>query len=148
MPRTTALPAEIAGTLVNPKGMAKKMTANVAGGVVGGMAGRLATGAAVGHPYAGVPAVPDFGRVGYLAVDAERVVLAKTRTGAFKMKVTDEILVSAPRAAVAEARLESNRSVSHLTIAMRDGAVWEFDVPRANRSAAEALLRELGGVIA
>jgi hypothetical protein len=49
--------AEIAGTLVNPRGMAKKMTASVAGGVAGGVAGRVAVGTAMGSAYDGVPDV-------------------------------------------------------------------------------------------
>ena len=52
---------QVAGTLVNPKGMTKKMTASVAGGVVGNVAASLATGPA----YAGAPEVPHFGRVAY-----------------------------------------------------------------------------------
>jgi hypothetical protein len=136
---------EIAGTLVNPKGMAKKMTASVAGGVTGGVAGRIAVGVAVGSAYAGVPDVPPFGRVGYVAASEHEVALVKTKTGAFRMKVTDEVLARAPRSALATVRLDRGRTLSHLTIAFTDGPVWEFDVPRANRASAEALVRALGG---
>ena len=94
---TAALGApEIAGTMVNPKGMTKKVTASVAGGVVGGIAGTFAAGMATGGAYAGAPEVPNFGRVGYVAASADSVALVKTKSGAFKMKVTDESLATRP----------------------------------------------------
>jgi hypothetical protein len=137
--------AEIAGTLVNPRGMAKKMTASVAGGVAGGVAGRIAVGAAMGSAYDGVPDVPPFGRVGYIAASEHEVALVKTKTGALRMKVTDEVLARAPRSALAAVRLDRGGVLSQLTIAFTDGRVWEFDVPRANRASAEALARALSG---
>jgi len=133
---------EIAGTLVNPKGMARKMTAKVAGGVVGGVAGQAATGVAVGGSYDGVPDVPSFGRVGYVAASADEIALVKTRTGAFRMKVTHQVLARAPRRAIVDVDLDRG-ILSHLRIAFADGTVWEFDVPRANRRTAEGLVRAL-----
>ena len=56
---------QVAGTLVNPKGMTKKMTASVAGGEVAGVVGNVAASLATGPAYAGAPEVPHFGRVAY-----------------------------------------------------------------------------------
>jgi hypothetical protein len=61
------------------------------------------------------------------------------------MKVTDEVLARAPRSALAAVRLDRGGVLSQLTIAFTDGRVWEFDVPRANRASAEALVQALGG---
>ncbi|MBX5443282.1 MAG: hypothetical protein IRZ32_17370 [Solirubrobacteraceae bacterium] len=133
---------EVAGTFVNPAGMARKMTAKVAGGVVGGVAGAAATGVAVGGSYDGVPDVPSFGRVAYVAASADEIAIVRTRTGAFRMKITDEVLARAPRSAIAGVELDKG-VLSHLRIAFADGAVWAFDVPRANRRTAEALVRAL-----
>ena len=52
---------------------------------------------ATGGAYAGAPEVPNFGRVGYVAASADSVALVKTKSGAFKMKVTDESLATVPR---------------------------------------------------
>ena len=70
---------EIAGALVNPKGMTKKMTAKVAGQVVGGVAGSLAVGLRTGGSYDGVPDVPDFGRVGYVTCSESEIALLRTK---------------------------------------------------------------------
>ena len=83
---------EIAGSLVNPKGFTKKVTASTAGSQLGGAIGSMAAGVIAG-PASGSPAeTPSFGRVGYIAVSENEVALVKTKSGAFKMKVTDEVL--------------------------------------------------------
>jgi hypothetical protein len=135
----------LAGTLVNPKGMTKKVTASVAGGVVGGVAGNLAAGLATGPAYAGAPQVPNFGRVGYVAASADDVALVKTKTGAFKMKVTDEVLASVPRSEIASSELDQGTLLSHLTIVFTNGVRWEFDVPKAGKKTAQQLVTALGG---
>jgi len=70
---------EVAGTLVNPKGYVKKTVARVAGGEVAGLVGSTAT--ALLSRDRRVPDLPDFGRVGYLAVSANDIALIKTKTG-------------------------------------------------------------------
>ena len=67
---------EIAGTLVNPKGLMKKSVARVAGREVAGLVGSVAAGLAAGD--AGAPDVPDFGRVGYVAVTETDVAVVNT----------------------------------------------------------------------
>ncbi|HET8977050.1 MAG TPA: hypothetical protein VFN87_02770 [Solirubrobacteraceae bacterium] len=135
----------VAGTFVNPKGMAKKMTASVAGGQVGGIAGSLATGAIAGRNSGAAQAVPNFGRVGYLAVTDTEVALLGTRTGAFKMKIGDKVLARAPRAEITSAELDQGALLSHLTIGFLNGASWQFDVPRQAKKPAQAVARALGG---
>ena len=117
-----------AGTLVNPKGMTKKMTASVAGGA-----------------YAGAPEVPNFGRVGYVGVNANELALVKTKSGAFKMKVTDEVLASAPRSDIAASELDQGKMLSHLKIEFTNGVTWEFDIPKMAKKTAQELVSELGG---
>jgi hypothetical protein len=68
---------EIAGTLVNPRGYMKRAVARTAGREVAGLVGSLAAGLAT-REHAGVPDLPDFGRVGYVAVSATEVAVVKT----------------------------------------------------------------------
>jgi hypothetical protein len=143
---STALGApEIAGTMVNPKGMTKKVTASVAGGVVGGVAGNLAAGLATGPAYQGAPEVPSFGRVAYVAASADDLALVKTKSGMLKMKVTDEVLARVPRAELASTVLDQGTLLSHLTITFTNGVVWEFDIPKAAKKTAQGLVKALGG---
>ncbi|HET8754888.1 MAG TPA: hypothetical protein VFM58_02705 [Solirubrobacteraceae bacterium] len=134
-----------AGTLVNPKGMTKKVTASVAGGEIAGVAGNLAANLATGGAYAGAPAVPSFGRVAYVGVNASELALVKTKSGAFKMKVTDEVIASVPRADVTAAELDQGKMLSHLKIGFSNGVTWEFDIPKMAKKTAVELVTELGG---
>jgi hypothetical protein len=136
-----------AGTLVNPKGMTKKVTASVAGGEIAGVAGNLAANLATGGPYAGAPEVPSFGRVAYVGANAEDVAIVKTKSGAFKMKVTDEVLASVPRSEITSAELDQGAMVSHLKIVFANGVTWEFDVPKMAKKTAKELVTELGGTL-
>jgi hypothetical protein len=135
---------ELAGSLVNPKGMTKRVTASVAGGVAGGLVGGMAARAAVGDVYAGGSDVPAFGRVGYLAVTEGEIALIKTKTGLMKMKVTDEVLARVPRSEIASVGWDGGMMLSHLTITFTDGGVWEFDVPKASKKTAEGVVKALG----
>jgi hypothetical protein len=133
---------EIAGTLVNPKGYAKKAIARTAGREVAGLVGDLAAGRAARDK--GVPDVPDFGRVGYLAVSATEVALVKTKYG-WKMTPTDEALARAPRSEVASVEWDEGRLISHLKLSFAGGQVWEFDVPKSDKKTAKAVVGALGG---
>ena len=134
---------EIAGTFVNPKGMTKKVTASVAGGQIAGVAGNLAAGLATGPAYAGAPDVPEFGRVAYVAVSADEIAIVKTKSGMLKMKVSDEVLARVPRSEIASAELDEGRLLSHLKIVFANGVTWEFDIPKANKKSAQALVQAL-----
>src|SRR5207302_2312214 len=72
---------ELAGTLVNPKGLTKKMTAATAGAQIGGAVGSLAAGVIAGRGSGGAAEVPSFGRVGYVAVSGDEVALVNTKAG-------------------------------------------------------------------
>lgn len=135
----------LAGTLVNPKGMTKKVTASVAGGEIAGVAGNLAANLTTGGPYSGAPEVPNFGRVGYVGVSTGEIALVKTKSGAFKMKVTDEVLASAPRSDVASVELDQGKLLSHLKIEFTNGVAWEFDIPKMAKKTAQEFVTTLGG---
>ena len=134
---STALAApQIAGTLVNPRGLTARATARTAGAFAAGMA--------LGDYCAGAPEVPHFGRVGFLAVSADDLALVKTRTGTLRMRVTDEVLARVPRSAISAVALEEGRILSRLTIAFANGLTWEFDIPTMAKRTAEELVRALG----
>ena len=137
----------IAGTFVNPKGLAKKMTASVGGGQIGGIAGSLATGAIADRSSGAAQDVPSFGRVGYLAVTATEVALLGTKTGALKMKIGNNVLARAPRAEVTSAELDEGVLLSHLTVEFSNGARWQFDVPRQGKKSAREVARALDGTV-
>jgi hypothetical protein len=137
---------ELAGTLVNPKGLAKKLTKAAAAGVVGGAAGAFAN-RMVSDPYAGAPDVPEFGRVGYVTVSADEIALLKTKTGAIKMKVTDEVLVRVSRSEITSADLDKGALLSHLRIDFSNGVSWEFDVPKGGKKTALKVIEALGGSV-
>lgn len=124
--------------------MTKKVTASVAGGQVAGVAGNLAAGLATGPAYAGAAAVPDFGRVAYVAASADEIAIVKATSGMLKMKVSGEVLARVPRSEIASAELDEGRLLSHLKVAFSNGTVWEFDVPKANKKSAQNLVRALG----
>jgi hypothetical protein len=138
---------QVAGTLVNPKGMTKKMTASVAGGEVAGMAGNLAAGLATGPAYAGAPDVPNFGRVAYVAASDRELALVKTKTGAFSMKLTDQVLARVPRSDIASSELAQGALLSKLKIVFANGVTWEFDIPKQAKKTAQGLVTALGGAL-
>jgi hypothetical protein len=131
---------ELAGTLVNPKGLMKKTVARTAGREVAGLVGSLAASAATRER--GAPELPSFGRVGYVAVSADEVALLKTRTG-WKMHPTDEVLARAPRSELASAELDEGRMLSHLRLRFINNELWEFDIPRSDKKTARAVVAAL-----
>ncbi len=131
---------EIAGTLVNPKGYAKKTVARVAGREVAGLVGSVTAGLAAGD--AGAPDLPAFGRVGYVTVSEADVMVLKTKTG-WKMTPTEEVVVRASREELASVDWDEGKMVSHLTLRFANGHVWEFDVPRTDKKTAKAVVEAL-----
>jgi hypothetical protein len=63
------------------------------------------------------------------------------------MKISDEVLASAPRAEVASADLDQGTLLSHLKIVFTGGVVWEFDIPKQAKKSAQAFTRALGGTL-
>lgn len=133
---------EIAGTLVNPKGLMKKTVARTAGREVAGLLGSTAAVLATRDRDKGVADVPDFGRVGYVAVSATEVVLVKTKYG-WKMMPTDEALARAPRSELESVEWDEGRIVSHLTLNFAGGQTWAFDVPKSDKKTARAVVEAL-----
>jgi hypothetical protein len=131
---------EIAGTLVNPKGYAKKTVARVAGREAAGLVGSVVAGLAAGDP--GAPDLPDFGRVGYVAVGESDVVVLKTKTG-WKMTPTEEVIAKAARSELASVDWDEGKMVSHLSLQFANGHVWHFDVPRSDKKTARAVVAAL-----
>jgi hypothetical protein len=133
---------EIAGVLVNPRGFGKKAAVGSIGGVVGAVAAT-----AVASRSSGAADLPSFGRVGYVAASETEVALIKTKSGALKMKVTDQVLARAPREELEQVALDKGRLLSHMRLTFSGGIVWEFDVPKTAVKNAERLVVALGGDI-
>ena len=55
------------------------------------------------------------------------------------------MLARAPRSEIESVEFDKGMMLSHLEIAFTNGAVWEFDVPKANRKTGEKLAQALGG---
>lgn len=138
--RALGLP-EIAGTLVNPKGLTKKSVARVSGRELAGLAGSIAASLAT-RDGMGPPDLPSFGRVGYVAVSESEVAVLKTRTG-WKMHPTDRVLARAPLSELASVDFDEGRMVSHLSLRFENGTLWEFDVPRSDKRTAKAVVAAL-----
>jgi hypothetical protein len=133
---------ELAGAMVNPRGFGKKASAGALGGVVGAVAA-----AAVASRSSSASDLPSFGRVGYIAASETEVALIKTKSGALKMKVTDQALARAPREELQTVELKDGKLLSHLRLQFNNGTVWEFDVPKIGKKNAKELVSVLGGNI-
>jgi hypothetical protein len=132
---------ELAGAMVNPRGFGKKASVGAIGGAVGAVA---ATAVASRSKASDVPA---FGRVGYIAASETEVALIKTKSGALKMKVTDEVLARAPREELRTVELKDGKLFSSLRLQFVNGTVWEFDVPKIGKKNAKQLVAVLGGSV-
>ncbi len=137
---------EIAGAWIERKGFAKREMRAIASAEVGGM---LGTAAGAGLSAKGTPRptadTPSFGAYGYLALSANDLVLVKAKQGLTGLKLTDDVIASVPRSAVASAELGQGKVSSPLTISFSDGGAWELEVARARRRGAERLIAELSG---
>lgn len=136
---------QLAGTWVNPKGAAAKLVSSVAGGQAAGAVGSFAAARLAGRSSTPAPETPTFGRNAYLAVGDRDLALVKVKQGLMKLKVTDEVLARAPRSDVSHAEVGKGKLACPLIISFQDGGRWEFDVPRAGRSAAERIVASLAG---
>jgi hypothetical protein len=132
--------AEVAGTMVNPRGFTKKMSVGAIGGVVGAVAAT-----AVASRQSKASEVPAFGRVGYVAASEREVALIKMKSGAIKMHVTDEVLARVPREELEGVELQDGKLISVLKLRYTNGVIWEFDVPRTSKKTASAFVAALSG---
>jgi hypothetical protein len=137
--------SQLAGTFVNPRGMAKKTVMRVAASQAAGMVGGMAAHVATGDERVGVADSPGFGRDAYLAVSERDVALVKTKQGVMKLKITDQVIARASRSEVTCAQVGGGKLACPLTISFTSGATWEMDVPRAGKKAAKAVVAALGG---
>jgi hypothetical protein len=133
------LESAIASTYVEPRGAGRALVAKVAGGQALG---------AVGYALAGAAARTDkspvkLGKLAYLAVFPDELVLFGAKAGAFKPKPTEEIVASMPRSAVASAQLDRKAIKGVLTISFAGGETWEFDMPRVHMKTAEGVVQVL-----
>lgn len=131
---------EVAGVLVHPRGLTKTMSAAAIGGVVGAVAATM-----VASRSSRASDLPAFGRVGYLGASDTEVALIKTKSGALKMKVTDEGLARVGREELAAIELTDGKLVSQLRLQFTNGVVWEFDVPKVGKKNAGHLVAVLSG---
>ncbi len=137
--------AEVAGTLVSPRGLTKKMSISTAGAQVGGLVGSLAANAMTAKAGKRVADLPSFGRIGYLAASETELVLTKTSQLGWRPHPTGDALVRVPRGDVESIALEEGKIVSHLKVRFAGGAEWEFEIPLANRKGARQFVSMLGG---
>ena len=137
---------EIAGAIVQRKGLTKKLAFEGGGRTVGGLVGGVVASAAPSLAGGGVAEVPDFGRAAYLAVTESELALVKIK-GAFKAKPSDEVLARVARTEIGAVEFDRGIVLSQLRIAFTNGMAWEFEVPKVGRKAAENVVRALGGPI-
>lgn len=137
---------EIGGAWIERKGFAKKEMNAIASAEIDGM-----LGAAVGTGLSGkatpkpTAETPSFGAYAYLALSASDLVLVKAKQGLTGLKLTDDVIASVPRSAVASVELGQGKVSSPFTITFSDGGTWELEVARARRRGAERVIAELGG---
>jgi hypothetical protein len=136
---------QIAGTWVNPKGLAKKMVGGAAGREIAGAMGQIAAEATAKRGSHPSPETPEFGKIGFLAVSDSEVALVKGKQGAWKAKVTDEVLARHARTDVTSAELGSGKLALPLTITFNSGETWRFDIARAAKKYADHVVSALGG---
>lgn len=117
-----------AGVKVNPRGTSKRLA-------IGGLAGE-----ALMRRRSATSETPSFGRLAYLAVTDDELVLIKL-TGAAKVRL-DEIIARVPLAEVQSAELGRGLALP-LTISFTDGGSWLLEVPRLNGRDGGAVVAEL-----
>jgi hypothetical protein len=138
---------EVAGTLVSPRGLTKKMSMGTAGAQVGGLVGSLASTALTSKSSKATPDMPSFGRSGYLAASETELILTRTSQLGWMPHPKGDALVRVPRGEVQSVDLEKGKVLSHLKLTFADGNAWQFEIPRATRKAAEEFTTALGGNI-
>jgi hypothetical protein len=135
-----SIESAIASTYVEPRGAIRSVIAKTVGRELGGAVGQMVVGSAAGQADASPVAK---GRIAFLAVFPDELVLFAGKRGAFKPKPTADVIASAPRASVASAELERKGLSGALTIAFADGASWAFDMPKVHLKTAEQVAQAL-----
>jgi hypothetical protein len=138
---------EVAGTLVSPRGLTKKMSIGTAGAQVGGLVGSLAASAMTSRHSKATPEMPSFGRSGYLAASERELILTKTSQLGWMPRPKGDALVRVSRDDLQSVELDRGKVLSRLKLTFTDGPVWEFEIPRATRKGAEKFTHALGGQV-
>jgi hypothetical protein len=127
-----------AATFVEPRGMIRSIVAATAGHEALGALGSMTAERAASAGTDGSSPLKK-GEIAHLSVSGDDVVLFKAKRGAFKPKPTEEVIASAPRAAVRGARIEKGRIAGVLEVSFDDGSTWAFDVPKVHLKGAQAI---------
>ncbi|HEX3825006.1 MAG TPA: hypothetical protein VHV79_11135 [Mycobacteriales bacterium] len=137
---------QLAGTLVNPRGMLHKVmtqsNAALGWGVSGPLAGMfLKKNIDRERVEAAASTAPDFGDHGYLALTADEIVLLTTKKGLMSAKPA-AVLARVPRVDIAGVTLGDGMGPG-LSLLFDDGQAWSFDVTPATKKGAKALVDAL-----
>ncbi len=132
----------LAATFVEPRGMIRSVVAATAGREVLGALGAISAEQAAASGTAGASPLKK-GEIAHLSVSRDQIVLCKAKRGAFKPKPTDEVIASAPRAAVRAATVEKGKIAGVLQVSFEDGSAWAFDVPKVHLKGAGEIAGEL-----
>lgn len=138
---------EVAGALVSPRGLTRKMSMGTAGTQVGGLAGTLAANATAAKTSRKTPEMPSFGRVGYLAASETELVLTRTSPLGWKPHPKGDALVRIPRSDVQSVEFDRGKVLSRLKLTFADGLAWEFEIALANRKSAREFTNAFGGKV-
>jgi hypothetical protein len=122
--------------------MVRSIVAATAGREVLGALGALTAERAASAGTEGASPLKN-GEIAHLSVSQDELRLCKAKRGAFKPKATDEIIASAPRAAVRSAKVDKGRIAGVLEVSFEDGSTWAFDVPKVHLSGAQQIATEL-----
>jgi hypothetical protein len=135
-----SIESAIATTYVEPRGAIRSVIAKTAGREVGGAVGQMIAGSLAEE----ADASPlEKGKIAFLAVFPDELVLFAGKRGAFKPKPTEDVIASAPRANVASAELERKKVAGVLTVSFSDGGSWAFDMPKVHLKTAERVAQAL-----
>lgn len=134
---------EAVGTFVEPRGMVRSIVAGTVGREVLGAVGAVSAQHAAEAQHAGSSPI-HAGQIAYLGLAGEELTLFRAKRGAFRPKVTDEVIATAPRASVTAVGLDRGRLAGVLQLTFADGSTWAFDVPKVHLSGAEAIAAALG----
>ncbi len=132
----------MAATFVEPRGMVRSVVAAVAGREVLGALGSISAERAASAGTEGASPLKK-GEIAHLSVSREQLRLCKAKRGAFKPKPTDEVIASAPRAAVRTATVDKGKIAGVLEVSFEDGSTWAFDVPKVHLKGAQEIAAEL-----
>ncbi len=129
----------IAYSYVEPRGAGRQVVAKVAGGKVLGAAGATVAGLATQPSKSPI----EQGRMAYLAVFRDEIVVFRGKQGLMKPKPTSEVIASVPRSSISSARLDRKAVKGVLTVSFTDDEKWEFDTPRFQMKDAEQVVAAL-----